>query len=336
MKAVAVCVPVRDERLRLPAMMAALRGQEGLRRLSITLCCFFDGCEDGSEAVVRAGAEGLSLRLGRGRRLAEPNAGRARAAAVAIGLDAVGTDGLILCTDADSEPAIDWIDRSVRALATCDVVAGLVERDGPPDAVQERLEAYYDRLHAFRRRVDPVAWDPAPGHHYTGGANLAFTVAAYRAAGGFQPLPSGEDAAFVDEAARAGLRICRDPAVRVRTSARRVGRAPGGLATQLRQGDGCGEAAVRVGDPRAVAWQYRRHSIARAAFPTLPCSAEALGRHLGLSADHVVGVARDCPNGEAFALRVVPAAPGGVPSVSLPDAERLLAQLETESLEQAA
>jgi hypothetical protein len=336
MTAVAVCVPVRNERARLPAMMAALREQQDVRGLAVTLCCFFDGCDDGSEAAVRAGLGSLALRTAGGARHDDANAGRARAAAVAIGMAAVGVEGLILSTDADTVPARDWIAAGVRALERADVVAGLIERDGAPDVAQARLEAYYDRLHAWRRSVDPVPWDPAPGHHYTGGANLAFTAAAHRAVGGFRPLPSGEDALFVDEAARAGLRVRRDPAVRVRTSARRHGRAPGGLAAQLRHGDADGTAGVRVGSPDAAAWQYRRHAAARAAFPGLPGSAAALGRQLGLGADHVIGVARDCPNGEAFAMRIVPAAPDGELLLPLADAERALARLEAERLGCAA
>jgi hypothetical protein len=333
---IAVCVPVRDEEARLPAMVAALRDQRDVSDCHVTLCCFFDGCRDGSEAVVVGAAGDLPVRAGRDVRHPEPNAGRARAAAVAIGLKEVGADGLILSTDADSVPAADWIAQAVRALAGCDVVAGMIERDGPFDAAQNRLEDYYDRLHALRRRIDPVHWDPAPGHHHTGGANLAFSVAAYRAAGGFQALPSGEDARFVDDAARAGLRVRRDRSVRVQTSARREGRAPGGLAVQLRQGDAGGWAALRVGDPHAAVWQYRQHAAARAGFAVLPARAEELGRPLGLSADHVVGVARDCPNGEAFATRIVPAPPGAGLTLSLAEAERGLARLEAERLECAA
>ena len=48
---------------------------------------------------------------------------------------------------------------------------------------------------------------------------------------------------------------------------------------------------------------------------------------IGLTADHVLGVARDCANAEAFAMRLVPVPPEGMRSVPLPVAERELARL---------
>jgi len=53
-----------------------------------------------------------------------------------------------------------------------------------------------------------------------------------------------------------------------------------------------------------------------------------------LTGDHVIGVARDCPNAEAFAMRVVPALPD-IPDVTLVEAEHALATLENQLCEQA-
>lgn len=331
----AVCVPVRNERAMLPGLVAALGRQRGVDGVALSLCCFFDGCDDGSEAVVGAGPGGWALRGAAGPRHDDANAGRARGRAMALGLEALGAaGGVLLCTDADSAPAPDWLAAALRSLDDCDLVAGLIERDCD-DAGHARLEAYYDRLYLYRRAVDPVPWEPAPGHHYTGGANLAMWAAAYRAAGGFRPLPHGEDAVLVDDAARAGLRVRRDCAVRVRTSARRDGRAPGGLAAALRHGDRH-RGAVEVGDPAACAWQYARHAAARAAWPQLPERAAPLADRLGVAPDHLLGVARDCSNAEAFAMRVVPAAPDAARRVPLPEAERALARLEAAGLGCAA
>ncbi len=323
---IAVCVPVRNEAACLPALLDALDRQQAPGG-AFTACFFFDGCADGSADLVRARAEAprFAVRLAEGGGGA-PNAGRARAAALAMGLAALGgTDGILLTTDADGMPADDWIARSRAALDVADVVAGRIARQPyPPSPVQDRLEAYYDRLHAFRRQLDPVPWEAPATHHYTGGANLGFRASAYRALGGFLPLPAGEDARIVDDAGRLGLRVRRDAASVVHTSPRRQGRAAGGLADMLRQLD-IGDAPPRVGHPADAAWQYRAQARARLAYADgRPGGVAGL---LGLTPDHCIGVARDCGNAEAFAMRIVPAPPGGGRQLGLDAAEAVLAEL---------
>ena len=61
----------------------------------------------------------------------------------------------------------------------------------------------------------------------------------------------------------------------------------------------------------------------------------AFGQRIGLDADHILGVARDCPNAEAFAMRVVPAAPLQQ-LVPLIEAEQALAGFEHAICDQAA
>ena len=48
---------------------------------------------------------------------------------------------------------------------------------------------------------------------------------------------------------------------------------------------------------------------------------------LGFPHDHVIGVARDCPNAEAFATRIVPEPPAGMRIVPLAVAEDEIARL---------
>ena len=50
----------------------------------------------------------------------------------------------------------------------------------------------------------------------------------------------------------------------------------------------------------------------------------ALSNAIGLTMDHLLGVARDCPNAEAFAMRVVPTPPGGMRQAPLAIAEAAL------------
>ncbi|KQO53022.1 glycosyltransferase [Sphingomonas sp. Leaf257] len=165
---------------------------------------------------------------------------------------------------------------------------------------------------------------------------MAVRASAYRAIGGFRPLPSGEDARFLDDAARAGFRVRRDGAMAVDTSSRRDGRVAGGLADMLRALDH-GEVPS-MADPRGSAWQWHAQAAARRSFATINQMdvRVALGQILGLTADHVLGVARDCPNGEAFAMRIVPAPAVHDAMVSLTAAEDILGELESRWCEVAA
>ena len=328
---VAVCIPVRNEVACLPALLDALERQHAVH--SLLICFLFDGCTDGSEELVSARAgSSLQLRCAAITDGDHPNAGRARARAMALGARSLGNaDGILLTTDADCVSADDWVARSVAALEQADVVAGRIVRlPHPPSPLQDRIEAYYDRLYALRRWIDPVPWEAPITHHCTGGANLGFRAGAYTQLGGFLPLPSGEDGRIIDDAGRLGLRVRRDAACVVHTSARRVGRVAGGLADGLRHLDDP-QRPVLVGHPADAAWQYRCHAEARAAFAG--GDPAAVARVLGLTADHAIGVARDCPNGESFAMRIVPAAPRGERRVTLDHAEAILAALEAELLE---
>ena len=334
-----ICVPVRNEEGLLPNLIL------GCERLHapgpVALCLYFDACTDGSERIARAMASGspLPIAMEAGPPDTTPNAGRARAAAFALGLRRLTRtpDAMMMSTDADSVPAADWIDAARSALRHADIAAGRVIRSLPTDeAAQDRQERYYDRLHAHRRTIDPVPWEAQPGCHQASGANLAMHVGAYRAAGGFRDLPSGEDAVFLDDARRTGLRVRHDRAMVVQTSSRRDGRAPGGLACALAELDAGRHR--QVPDPSAADWQYRGQRDARRAFATIDRIdvRERLGAIIGLSADHILGVARDCPNAEAFGMRIVPAAPGGERLVPLTEAERILSTLERRALGRAA
>ena len=209
---IAVAVPVRNEAERLPGLLAALAAQQQAR--PFTLCLFFDQCSDGSEAAVAALTPSLRYRIvtdccDTG---APPNAGRARRRACELAVATVG-NGVLLTTDADSTPAPDWIAANLAALDHSDIVAGRIVRDAAaPSPRQDQLEAYYDRLHALRRTLDPVAWEAPLTHHWTSAASLAMTALTYRALGGFATVATGEDAALADAAARLGFRLRRDAA----------------------------------------------------------------------------------------------------------------------------
>ena len=326
---VAIGVPVRDEAALLPPLLAALAAQRVPAGIAVTACFLFDGCHDASAALVAGAGLPFAVRTASLPREALPNAGRARRAALALA-DDIDADGLaLLTTDADTVPAPDWLANACAALGEAELVAGRIERDGAHDPAQDRLEHYYDRLHRWRRRLDPVAWEAPVPHHQAGGANLAIRAAAYRALGGFAPLAAGEDARLIDAAERAGLRVRRDPGVRVVTSARRRGRANGGLAQHLATLDRDGASGIEVTPPAALGWQYRGHAAARRAWPAIDGEGDRLARLLDCPVDHVRRVAADAANAHGFAIRVVPAAPHGDRLVPLAEAEAALAELDS-------
>lgn len=321
----AICIPARNEARELPGLFAALDDLEQATTAPVNVCLMLDGCTDESSALAAAYQS-------RSRHVvylheasdSQPAAGRARRRAMELGLQVAGRpDDVLLTTDADSRPSPDWLVTMTTALAKADAVAGRIVRSGErPNPLQDRLEHYYDMLFALRRRLDPVPWEAEVTHHHAGGANLGIRAQAYRAIGGFLPLDHGEDAQLIDDAARAGLRVRRDAACLVSTSDRRHGRAQHGLADALRHLDRTDAATIRVAHPADAAWQYRMHAAARGAF--LFDRPEQVATDIGLTEDHVVGVARDCPNAEAFAMRVVPSAPNGMRQISLPLAEAAL------------
>lgn len=326
-RSIAVCVPARNEAALLPRLLDALAVQQGEH--DFVLCLLLDSCTDASEAIVRARAGSLPFAITIAKAFSdEPNAGRARRHAMEIGLSCVtGPRALIISTDADTVPDPHWLSANRHALEIADIAAGSVERiGGQACATQDRIEAFYDALYALRRAIDPVPWEAAETHHYTSAASLAFRADAYRALGGFEPIGRGEDGQIVDAARRAGLRVRQDAAIRVRTSARRQGRAVGGLAEHLRRLDTTvGEPVVT--HPDDAAWRYHRHAAARHAWPTIGTSRHALAGLLGCEIGHIDRVAAEVTNAEAFATRVVPEVPGGERLVPLGEAEAALARL---------
>ncbi|TPG43296.1 glycosyltransferase [Sphingomonas koreensis] len=325
---IAICIPVRNEAAELPRLFAALDRLERCEQAPLDLCLFLDGCDDDSAGLAehyRAQAR-FRVRI-EGAASATANAGRARRQAMRMGRRALHDHGgLLLTTDADSRPTSNWLTAMATALDHADVVAGRIVRAGNrPSPLQDRIERYYDALFALRRRIDPVSWEAVSTHHYTGAANMGFRTEAYDAIGGFAPLANGEDARLVDDAARAGFRVRRDAASVVVTSDRREGRVAEGLSKSLRDLDQGDAAIVRVAHPADAAWQYRMQAIARGAYADdrLPVIAAALD----LSNDHVLGVARECPNAEAFAMRIVPAPVAGMRAVALAVAEAELSFL---------
>ena len=231
-----VVIPARDEERTIGGCLRALACQT-VDPGSFETIVVLDACRDATREVVaefaaRSGfavttLDGPGEGSGVARRLGMDHAA---ARLLAIG----SSDGLIACTDADSRPASDWLERQlVHAGDGARAIAGLVELEPAqqlelPAGVRSRRERDAAQRLALVRRQDPAA-----EHHHFAGASFAVTAATYRAVGGIEPLAALEDAAFAQRLEEHRVRICRARDVRVRTSARSQGRVAHGLSVDL-------------------------------------------------------------------------------------------------------
>jgi glycosyltransferase involved in cell wall biosynthesis len=231
-----VVVPARDEEQTIGACLDAL-GAQTVGRDAFALIVVLDGCTDRTGEVARARAAELGLEL---ETLTGPGKGPGHARR--IGMDAAAArllaaglpEGLVACTDADSQPVADWLERQLEHVRRgAHAIAGLIEIDPAelgalPGGVRRRRERDAAERLGRVRRMDPDA-----GHHHFAGASIGITAAAYRQVGGLEPLIALEDAAFAHRLAEHGISILRASDVRVRTSARPHGRVLRGLSVDL-------------------------------------------------------------------------------------------------------
>ena len=221
---VGIVIPARDEEERIGACLSAVTAAVARSGCPAITCVVADRCTDAT--ADRAGAAGadvvlvnhLPRHVGDVRNLGFRH--------VVSRLGAVGERTWLLSTDADTLVPPTWVlDHLRHAAAGADAVAGAVDLDDPhalpPDALA-RYTALVTRDVAGRTH----------GHAYA--ANLGVRGSAYQRAGGFPPVACGEEHALLVRLRRAGLHVVSPTDVRARTSARRDGRARGGLADLLR------------------------------------------------------------------------------------------------------
>ncbi len=340
----AICVPVRNEEVLLPRFLGSIAALNMDRCEPPELFIAFDSCADGSEKIVTEHVQaGFPFKVHRVTLspLAVPNAGRARGAA----MDAAVSDTSelaathILTTDADSIVAPNWLQAHVTGFRHADVSAGLVRRtrtcENPRNthfSPRDDLETYLERLHRFRRRIDPIQYDAHPSHPYASGASIGITREGYRMLEGLPRLPNGEDEALVRRARLHGLRVRQDCNVQVRTSDRRDGRATAGLAAALRSldDDTRRREPILVEDPRNAAEYYRRQAASRSAFARIRSELDAWRHALRIEQDgaDVVRAWRESTSADAFAMRIAPDT-GPHSAIALAEASVILQTLET-------
>jgi hypothetical protein len=252
-----VVIPARDEADRLGAALGALARQvdaEGrpLPRSSFEVIVLANNCRDGTAALARRFAASnptLVLHVAEvqfPRQFAHVGTARKMLMDAACRrLMGLGRDrGVIASTDADTRVGPNWLAETFAEFdAGADAVGGDIRTDraGRASLGHAARQAYlldvaYRRLvDELEARVDPDPADPWPRHHHHTGASLAVAAGAYASVGGLPPLPSSEDVALVAALRRAGFVLRHGPRVRVVTSARRIGRAAGGMADTLRR-----------------------------------------------------------------------------------------------------
>ena len=275
-----VCVPARNEKQRLPVLLAALAAQDYRGPIPVAVCS--NNSTDGSVEVVQEAADRWRERLDVRVEVEwfaphRAHAGAARRAAMGAGLARLGSapGGVLISTDADARPPRTWLSANLAALSTgADMVGGRLvidEADLLPRsmvALQQVWDAYWAAVRAIEDDLDPSPHDPSPRHGDHTGASLAITAEAYRQAGGVPELPTGEDRGLVIAAQAKGARLVHPLSVWTRVSPRLTGRAAGGMAehmarlfVQARDGDPILAPAFRHWRRRAV---WRRAQRARA------------------------------------------------------------------------
>jgi hypothetical protein len=242
LRRVAVAIPARNEQQQLRACLASLDCAAAACRAPVTIMVMANNCTDGTVDLLRhvrlrhAKLHWRAVSLLSGCR----HAGWARRLAFdAAAASLCHPDDVLASTDADTCVAPDWITRTIAHLNVgADAVAGRaltrrIDRAGLGEGASRRLNLlgrYYTALDWLRADQAPCAHDPWPRHFYEGGASIALTLAGYRRIGGAPTPPVAEDRALFAAMRAAGGRVRHPLDVRVFTSSRTEGRAPGGMA----------------------------------------------------------------------------------------------------------
>ena len=308
MKAVVV-VPAHQEEELIGGCLEALAAQQGVARDDYAVIVVLDRCTDATERRARAAAADLDLTLVRAD---APGVGHARRQGMDLAAERLAPDGLIATTDADSRPAPDWLAAQLAAVAAgARAIGGRVEltahdRAQLPPAALRRRDAEAARRHAA------VSGPGAREHHQFSGASIGVTAATYALVGRLEPRHALEDEGFERALRRHGVPIERLGAVRVATSGRRAGRAPRGLAVDLRRAGWLAERSYAATDfplDRLLAGKDASISVilpARGVQATLTRMVEAIEplADAGL-VDELLVVAADEPSRAAGGARAV-------------------------------
>ena len=244
-RAVAIAIPCHNEAGRIGPCLERLYTILTDERVSgVAIMVLANNCTDSTveEACAVAPVLGRTVEV-RNITLSpdRAHAGWARRLALEAAAESLRSPSdLLMCTDADTAVAHDWLVRTLDYIDYgWDAVAGQALLD--PRELRRLPSAHRARLAAIRRysnavtflksrRAKDEAW---PRHFYEGGASIALTRAAFARVGAAPTPCVGEDKALFDAVRRSGGRVRHPTDVRVFTSARLDGRARDGAADTL-------------------------------------------------------------------------------------------------------
>jgi len=235
---VAVVVPAHDEAGRIASCVASIARaarNPALHDVKVELTIVLDACTDttgerATAAISRARAASGSFD-GAVAEVSYANVGRTRAHGMAAALGGLaGVDAgkiWLASTDADTVVPEDWIVHQLHLRRMgYEAIAGTIRVEswaGQPASVPGLHNRHYRSRGGTRF-----------GHRHVHGANLGFSAQAYRRAGGFLGVVTGEDHALWRDLRAVGTASISSPVAAVTTSSRRQGRAPDGFAGFLR------------------------------------------------------------------------------------------------------
>ncbi|MBC7635648.1 MAG: glycosyltransferase [Acetobacteraceae bacterium] len=272
---VIVAIPARNEVIHIGPCLRALAAQPSAATAIAGVIVFANNCTDATAAVAASIVAPFPIEI-ISAELAPEHAhiGHARRGATDAALAFMKRggfdDAIIAGTDADSRAEPGWL-AALQAAFSDDVAAvcGAIDLAGPlppPLAAALSEEAAYAETSArVVAWLDPLAHDPWPNHIWCWGANFAVRASTLVAAGGSPIVDLAEDRALHAELKRLDFAVRHSASVRVRTSARYAGRAPGGFAQQLVTYANDAQAfADFYLEPAAVTWhRARERGIAR-------------------------------------------------------------------------
>lgn len=266
---IAIAIPAKNEQEHILACLDAIDRAAAWIEGTVTIVVLANDCTDRTVALLESW-EGYHAALAWSAVSLLPgaqHAGWARRLALDAAA-AVLTDDrdLLLSTDADTNVAPDWIARTIAHFAAGnDAVAGRalttrLDRAALGRSARRRLDQlgrYYTAVDYLRAAGEPTDHDSWPRHFYEGGASIAVSLELYRRIGGAPTPPVAEDRALFDRIRDHGGRIRHPLDVRVFTSCRTAGRAPGGMA----------DAVARWVDQPETAPLHETYTIAAALNP---------------------------------------------------------------------
>ncbi len=254
---VCVIIPVRNEAENLPAAISALAQQidETGKRLDpncYEVLVLANNCSDNTVAI----AHSLSRRyptlqlhtIDVSLPKAQAFVGKARQMVMHEAYRRLSLIGLknriIASTDGDTKVSSNWISALIKEFDKgIDAVGGrIITRRAAAPGINHGISLYYLRrlAHTYLSSqleclLDPQTHDCWPRHFQYCGANMAVTAQMYGKVGGMPLVKDEEDVALYCRLKQADAKIRHSLAVQVSTSARRLGRATGGLAELLEE-----------------------------------------------------------------------------------------------------